>query len=258
MPSTSRTTRAKKEVDDIDLSFLHEDEDILAVTRRSPRAAKGKAATSQISSPRGSQRQTSRPTSAAVPSLSRASTSTARQGDRKQGGAAHRRGTSPDSFIEEDHQAESSSDGADVDDIIASINGTRSCTSSSRAKQTRPRTPRPPMLLLAPAPEPLEHRHLPPQLALAELPHVNASLRSSTTQMPAMTTRTTLTWIKIATICDKSSMISMAIPPMTTLRSTPLCAAQSVELRLKGRCHARPVALVLLPLVQPRPSACCC
>ncbi|CBQ68153.1 related to helicase-dna-binding protein [Sporisorium reilianum SRZ2] len=141
MPSVSRATRANKEVDDIDLSFLDEDEDILAVNRRSSRSAKGKAPAPAVtqSSSRSSQRSATGSTSAAAPSSSR-------RGGRSQASAAPRRRSRRDSFVEDDEEddqrdddddAESSSDDVDIDDIIASMNGAGSSrASSSRSKQS--------------------------------------------------------------------------------------------------------------------------
>ncbi|SPO20424.1 related to helicase-dna-binding protein [Ustilago trichophora] len=169
MPPSSRAARSKFEEDDIDLSFLSDDEDIRSLNTKTSKSSKGKASAvvprSFHTSTQSSQRSTSRSTSAAGPSSARTSGSTARRGKprgwtptsrstRRTETTSPRRRTRRDSFVEEDEddvqmnerdeeddeEEESDDSDIDIDDIIASMNGGGSRSSTKRAKETTKKT----------------------------------------------------------------------------------------------------------------------
>ncbi|KAJ9476432.1 putative Chromo domain-containing protein 1 (putative) [Pseudozyma hubeiensis] len=124
MPSATRAARTKKEVDDIDLSFLDEDEDILALQRRAVTKGKAKAA------PSASSRRTA--AGATGPRSTSAS------------GSRATRGNSSRADVEDDDQNEQSDEDPDFDDIIASINGGIRRGSSKGKNASKVKTSAPP------------------------------------------------------------------------------------------------------------------
>ncbi|KAJ1029984.1 hypothetical protein NDA16_000897 [Ustilago loliicola] len=147
MPASSRSERAKGEPEDIDLSFLDDDEDIAALRKATSRLAKGKA-------PAASSSQTSaKTTSSAGPSSARSRTSAPSRGSSSRGWktptARRSRLLQPrrmqrsnsfveddeDEIIEEDDSDDDDSDNIDIDDIIASMNGGGSRNAKSRTSK---------------------------------------------------------------------------------------------------------------------------
>ncbi|GAC99489.1 hypothetical protein PHSY_007091 [Pseudozyma hubeiensis SY62] len=124
MPSATRAARTKKEVDDIDLSFLEEDEDILALQRRA--ASKGKAK--------------------AAPSASSRRTAAGATGPRSMSASGSRatRGNLRRADDEDDDQDEQSDDDLDIDDIIASMNGGNRSVGSRGKNASKAKTSAPP------------------------------------------------------------------------------------------------------------------
>lgn len=124
MPPSSRSGRSKPEHEEIDLSFLDDDEDIAALKRATSKSSKGKgpAKAATPSAGAGSSRsRTSAPSKAS---------STARRSRRPEPIRKQR----SNSFVEDDgDDDEEDSDDIDIDDIIASMNrgGSRNARSRS-------------------------------------------------------------------------------------------------------------------------------
>ncbi|CCF51221.1 putative CHD1 - transcriptional regulator [Ustilago hordei] len=141
MPLSSRFGRVKPEADDIDLSFLDDDEDIAALRKATSRSSKGKVPAT--SSSQRSAKITTSAGSSSTRTHSRSSSSqqlkpSPRRSRNPQPKHSHRR----DSFVEDNDDEiiqeydsdvdDKDSDDIDIDDIIASINGGGSRNAKSR------------------------------------------------------------------------------------------------------------------------------